>query len=162
MCLIYGGWLGIYVAPGMPAVTFHIIIFVFPLLIADKPWRTDLVIITFSTVFIICSYTTKTSDIFHIEFMNAMNSMVLSLIISTIRQIQNVQNFTDRLMLKKQRDTDILSKTLSRQALEAGIKTQLERRDSGGCLMFVDLDNFKHVNDTYGHVVGDNCYRSVP
>ncbi|MEK5765058.1 GGDEF domain-containing protein, partial [Acinetobacter junii] len=29
------------------------------------------------------------------------------------------------------------------------------------CLMIIDIDRFKHVNDQYGHIVGDQVIRRI-
>lgn len=60
--------------------------------------------------------------------------------------------------------TDALTGLLNRGAFMDGLHRSLGRlqRDKGmAALMYVDLDNFKHVNDTRGHQAGDDVLVEV-
>ena len=55
---------------------------------------------------------------------------------------------------------DALTKVLNRNAFNDHLRQALEhfnRYNTAATLIFIDLDDFKQVNDTYGHLVGDNC-----
>lgn len=54
--------------------------------------------------------------------------------------------------------TDVLTGLLNRRGFEEAFQLELERARRGGhtlSLLVGDLDNFKHVNDRYGHSMGD-------
>lgn len=55
---------------------------------------------------------------------------------------------------------DGLTGVLTRQAIEAELLTLL-RRGEQALLLMLDLDYFKAVNDTYGHLTGDRVLQSV-
>ena len=57
---------------------------------------------------------------------------------------------------------DALTGALNRRAILDVLGKELkraERRDSNLSIGFLDIDYFKHVNDTYGHQVGDEVLR---
>ena len=50
--------------------------------------------------------------------------------------------------------TNLFNRRRFREELEDWV-AQMERHESTGALLFIDLDNFKYVNDTLGHQKGD-------
>lgn len=58
---------------------------------------------------------------------------------------------------------DPLTKLLNRRSMEVYLKQAFEQvsAESPFCLMMTDIDNFKSVNDTYGHDVGDVVLKQI-
>lgn len=51
--------------------------------------------------------------------------------------------------------TDSLTGALNRATFESRVKHHLREDSQRGCLLVVDVDNFKHYNDNFGHQAGD-------
>src|SRR5690625_8005233 len=62
--------------------------------------------------------------------------------------------------LKKTVITDYLTQLYSRNYLDSVIKSHMSDGHLGSFILF-DIDNFKHVNDTYGHYIGDQILITV-
>lgn len=65
---------------------------------------------------------------------------------------------------KKEATKDPLTKLDNRRSFDEKLKAALDEADgrkSPLCLIIADVDHFKKVNDTHGHLVGDNVLRMV-
>ena len=56
-------------------------------------------------------------------------------------------------------DFDLTTGVMSRTAGEAAIAQAM--KNENGCLAFLDMDNLKKINDTYGHKAGDRALRLI-
>lgn len=72
------------------------------------------------------------------------------------RELQSVKGRLER--TQQEADTDTLVPVLNRRAFVRELSRMIsfsERYGTPASLVFIDLNNFKAVNDTYGHAAGD-------
>ncbi|SFU36498.1 diguanylate cyclase (GGDEF) domain-containing protein [Pseudoduganella namucuonensis] len=91
----------------------------------------------------------------------ALASVIVGLLYRKVRQA-NAQLEVKNMELKAQSSLDPLTSLYNRRHFQEFMRTHnhVERRgaageDIVGALFLLDVDHFKHVNDTYGHAAGD-------
>ena len=85
-----------------------------------------------------------------------------------VRVVGTVQDITERKALEKQLEhqafhdplTDLPNRHLFMDRLEHAL-ARMDRREESIAVLFLDLDNFKLINDSFGHPVGDQLLVQV-
>lgn len=147
-------WAGTFNQPYNPSITFFVFLFALPLLIIERPIRLFIYLIGVSMLFLVCSYQTKTTDIYELDFLNCLCFLYLSISFSMIMMIFKYNEAFQKIKIEEQRDRDELTGLLNKAAIEREVCKCLEQKEKGYLLM-IDIDNFKYINDQYGHLVGD-------
>jgi diguanylate cyclase (GGDEF)-like protein/PAS domain S-box-containing protein len=79
-----------------------------------------------------------------------------------------IEDITDRRVyqaqIERQANYDALTGLANRTRLNARLNLAISRAtdpDGGIAIVFIDLDQFKFINDTYGHALGDSLLQSM-
>ena len=151
-CVIY---------PSSRAIFFPSALIVMTMLYMDRIGYILLFKAALTAVFIIIDYRLKGSPV----VINDLTVAVLAIIASGFSYMaiisNNLTRHEDSLYLVKKSQTDLLTGLLNKVSFEEKCNDYLDRKMNGAkCTMFIfDLDDFKHVNDQYGHAAGDKVIK---
>jgi diguanylate cyclase len=94
--------------------------------------------------------------------MKVANHALNSSLKASKREIHQLQEKVETLRLDSL--TDALTLLANRKSFDRELErcvAEADARDDGLCLLLVDIDRFKKINDTFGHMAGDEVLRVV-
>lgn len=164
----YAVLLNTAIRPQLSATTLCAFLVAAPLLIIDRPWRVTAFFVVLSAIFVGCAYQFKTNYLAFADSVNVCCCLFIGAAIYTRLVRVKLREILQARLLERQRDLDKLTGLLNKAAVERQICAFLSLPHQQGTLVIIDIDNFKHINDTYGHAFGDvvlrrtaDCLRSV-
>ncbi len=103
---------------------------------------------------------TKSLELFKLnQHLVALNNELEARVASRTADLTEAKEAAVKLL-----ETDFLTKLTSRYGFHKKINTLIERkqaRDTQFSLLLLDIDNFKAINDTYGHGIGDEMLSQI-
>lgn len=101
----------------------------------------------------------------HISFLDSISELLLGitcLFAIVYRVIEEYQHSNNEMELAQQSlrqlvDNDPLTGLWNRRKLDDFIQERIKN----GTIMYIDVDDFKNINDTWGHAVGDACLQRI-
>lgn len=128
---------------------------VVPFLLLDQLWRFYTFQIAATLLFCVLSFYMKTFEIALVDVLNTVGFTILACVVGTYNIRLKMSALRARALIIRQRDTDQLTGLSTRGAAETVIANWLETGQGTAAFFLLDIDYFKSINDSLGHLKGD-------
>lgn len=151
----------IYIYQESRAVFFPVAIVLLSALYMDYFWVMCLYKVVMGIAFIVMDSHFKSDSLFINDITVTALSVLASMFCFSAIIHSSLSRHEDSVQLVKKSQTDLLTGLLNKVSFEEESRNYLGRRVLGArCMLFIfDLDNFKNVNDKYGHQIGDKTLK---
>lgn len=161
MAFLFGIVLGVIKRPDIPATTFCVLLVALPLLFMDRPCHLSLLLVTVVVIFCITATRVEPPQIAEIDKINAVSFLLLSIAVNYLVLNVKVRELIAQLHMERERDTDALTRLMTKSAVIREIDLCLQAQPAAATLFIMDIDHFKQINDRFGHAYGDTILHLI-
>ncbi len=149
--------------PDKPDELFVFIIVLIPLFLSIETWVVSAINVFGGLLYCILAYNFKAAAVIQHDIFSVALSVALSLVVLGFHARFRANGFIVKEKYKTLSRMDLLTELLNKKSYELWCQRMLEECKNGEpcALVIFDLDNFKQINDTYGHIMGDRVLEIV-
>lgn len=120
-----------------------------------------------SSAWFLADFGARSDELLSASLWNATTRLLIFVALGGLLvRVRRDQHTLERLLEREQKlsRTDNLTGLANRRAFHDALETELARARRGGrplCVMYLDVDNFKRVNDVFGHAAGDAVLSAI-
>ena len=146
----------------VPSVCFIGCMIIFVVVFTDIPWHLFIISGSASVLLLIFSAVSKPLNIFLVDVMNVIVFNLIALYLCPYMMQIKFADILTRRKIENERDIDALTHLYHKDVVRHTVNETLALSAFHDCaLMFLDVDNFKHFNDTFGHAAGDAILKYI-
>ncbi|MDD4080293.1 MAG: GGDEF domain-containing protein [Eubacteriales bacterium] len=151
-------YLSVIHSPGMRATILLGVFCLMPFSFIDRPLRMNLFAAFWLALHAILAFLLKPRSLALDDTINCLCFAILGCFLGNLVVQVRVESFETHRQLILQKETDVLTGLSNRRKLYetlAHLETPASIKPS--CVMMIDIDHFKELNDVHGHAAGDRC-----
>ncbi len=150
-------YLSVIHSPNMRATILLGVFCIMPFSFIDRPNRMNLFVAFWFVVHTILAFHLKAQYALD-DTINCLCFCILGCFLGNMVVQARLESYESRRLLIIEKETDVLTGLPNRRKLfeTLGYLETTDAEKPSGILM-LDIDNFKELNDTYGHAAGDRC-----
>lgn len=142
------------------AFIFPVFLIVFPVFLLDYPLRILIFEVVFSLIYFGTDLSMKQTFVVQTDILRILMADLAAFFVYTYLVSRRVSLMTVTKDTRNEATHDALTGIYNRGGGQSEIRELLASNVSGTFIL-LDIDNFKHVNDTYGHEMGDEALKAV-
>lgn len=161
--MLYMLVMSVFPHPNVPSVYYPLFLMMAPVLFILPSYQHIVINISSLIVFFVLVFNFKSSVCWMHELFEAVTATIFSMVVVVFMTQFRIQSdsLKEKYYALSRQDllTGVVNKTAGMEAAQAYLDTMA--KDEYCALLFVDIDNFKRYNDTYGHLEGDQMLRNI-